>query len=152
MGPESDDAVSFGEVGQTRSGLPRCPECRSSRRADWLLRPFRGGASLILRNTIPVVLDYTPPLTGSDERLPSSGRRLLTFTDSRQGTARFALDAQLDSERNYTRSVVYHLVAAAREAREADADRDRELEAGNCKDLTPLALKESRGTEVCWPG
>ena len=138
VGPESDDAVSFGEVGQTRSGLPRCPECRSSRRADWLLRPFRGGASLILRNTIPVVLDYTPPLTGSDERLPSSGRRLLTFTDSRQGTARFALDAQLDSERNYTRSVVYHLVAAAREDREADSEEIASLEQ-DVATLTPLA-------------
>ena len=138
VGPESDDAVSFGEVGQTRSGLPRCPECRSSRRADWLLRPFRGGASLILRNTIPVVLDYTPPLAESDERLPSSGRRLLTFTDSRQGTARFALDAQLDSERNYTRSVVYHLVAAARVDREADATEIASLEE-EIAALTPLA-------------
>ena len=140
VGPESDDAVPFGEVGQTRSGLPRCPECRSSRRADWLLRPFRGGASLILRNTIPVVLDYTPPPPRGDERLPSGGRRLLTFTDSRQGTARFALDAQLDSERNYTRSVVYHLVAAARVAREADAGEIRSLEQ-EIKDLTPLAFK-----------
>ena len=140
VGPESDDAVTFGEVRQTRSGLPRCPECRSSRRPDWLLRPFRGGASLILRNTIPVVLEYTPPLAGSDERLPSSGRRLLTFTDSRQGTARFALDAQLDSERNYTRSVVYHLVAAARVAREADAEEIASLEQ-EIKDLKPLALR-----------
>ncbi len=128
VGPESDDAVHFGEVGQTQSGLPRCPECRSSRRPDWLLRPFRGGASLILRNTIPVVLEYTPRFARSNERLPSSGRRLLTFTDSRQGTARFALDAQLDSERNYTRSMVYHLVAAARVDRPADTEKIETLE------------------------
>ena len=138
VGPETEGAVTFGEVRQTRSGLPRCPECRSSRRPDWLLRPFRGGASLILRNTIPVVLEYTPPLTGSKERLPSSGRRLLTFTDSRQGTARFALDAQLDSERNYTRSVVYHLVAAARVDRAADVGQIASLER-DIATLIPLA-------------
>ena len=138
VAPESDDAVHFGEVGQTRSGLPRCPECRSSRRPDWLLRPFRGGASLILRNTIPVVLDYTSPLPKGGERLPSNGRRLLTFTDSRQGTARFALDAQLDSERNYTRSVVYHLVAATRLERGGDDEEVASLKE-DIATLTPLA-------------
>ena len=137
VGPSNDGALEFGEVGQTKSGLPRCPECRSSRRPDWLLRPFRGGASLILRNAIPVVLDYTPPLKRT-ERLPSDGRRVLTFTDSRQGTARFALDAQLDSERNYTRSVVYHMVAAARNKVAAAPDRIAHLKQ-LIEDLTPLA-------------
>ena len=138
--PESADAMRFGEVSVTRSGLPRCPECRSRRRPDWLLRPFRGGASLILRNTIPVVLDYTPPLADGNERLPSSGRRLLTFTDSRQGTARFALDAQLDSERNFTRSLVYHLVAAARVDRETDPEEIANLKQ-EIRNLTPVARK-----------
>ena len=138
--PESADAMSFGEVSLTRSGLPRCPECRSSRRPDWLLRPFRGGASLILRNTIPVVLEYTLPPPDGDERLPSGGRRLLTFTDSRQGTARFALDAQLDSERNFTRSLVYHLVAAARADREADPEEIANLEQ-EIRNLTPVARR-----------
>ena len=33
------------------------------------------------------------------------------FTDSRQGTARFAAKLQLETERNFVRSVLYHTVA-----------------------------------------
>lgn len=138
--PDCDGSLEFGEVGQTDSGYPRCPECRSSRRPDWLLRPFRGGTSLILRNAIPVVLDYTPALPQRKERIPANGRRLLTFTDSRQGTARFALEAQLDSERNYTRSVVYHMVAAARRDRAADPEMIERLKQ-DIETLTPLAAE-----------
>ncbi|MYI46653.1 MAG: DEAD/DEAH box helicase [Gemmatimonadetes bacterium] len=143
VAPSHDGSLEFGEVGQTHSGLPRCPECRSSRRPDWLLRPFRGGASLILRNAIPVVLEYTPPLPQRIERVPSDGRRLLTFTDSRQGTARFALDAQLDSERNYTRSVVYHMVAAARADRAVNPETIEGLRK-DIKALTSLTPKNPR--------
>ena len=143
VGPSEDGALEFGEVGQTKSGLPRCPECRSSRRPDWLLRPFRAGASLILRNAIPVVLEYTPSLPRRSERVPSNGRRLLTFTDSRQGTARFALDAQLDSERNYTRSVVYHMIAAARTDRAVGPAEIKELRK-DIKALTPLSPGNQR--------
>lgn len=115
VGQDANAALAFGEVLPGSSGHPRCPECRTSRRADWLLRPLRGGARLILRNTTPIMLDYTPALTaGEPESLPFGGRRLLTFTDSRQGTARFALAAQMDSERNFTRGAIYHLTAATR--------------------------------------
>jgi hypothetical protein len=33
---------------------------------------------------------------------------MITFSDSRQGTARFAGRAQLEAERNYVRSFLYH--------------------------------------------
>lgn len=53
------------------------------------------------------------PLGKSDTPLPLDGRRLITFSDSRQGTARFAAKAQQEAERNYVRSLLYHHVAAA---------------------------------------
>ena len=128
VGSDADAALEFGEVLPATSGHPRCPECRTSRRADWLLRPLRGGASLILRNTIPIMLDYTPELADrGSEPLPHAGRRLLTFTDSRQGTARFALTAQLDSERNYTRGAIYHQTAAERTDHAPDPARIAQL-------------------------
>ncbi len=40
---EDDDGVSFGDVEMSPSGLPRCPECHTRRRPEWLMRPFRGG-------------------------------------------------------------------------------------------------------------
>ena len=122
VGERVTGALAFGEVERAKSGRPRCPECGMSGQADRLFRPFRGGSSLILRSTIPVVLGYAQQPKRDGKRRPANGRRLLTFADSRQGTARFALNAQLDSERNFTRSFVYHSVVAARADREISAE------------------------------
>ena len=109
----TESSQGFGEV-VPHGGSVICSECGTRRLAKTLLRPVRAGASLILRSVIPVVLDHTSPLPNGGRRLPSDGRRLLTFTDSRQGTARFALSAQIEAERNFTRGFVYHSVVAAR--------------------------------------
>ncbi len=113
---EADGSHAFQEV-VPRPGV-RCPECGTRRQADQLFRPVRAGASLILRSVVPVVLQHTSPSPDRRSRLPSDGRRLLTFTDSRQGTARFALGAQIEAERNYTRSFIYHSLVAARTDKE----------------------------------
>ena len=125
---DNDGALSFEEAPPTRSGGIKCLECSTSGRSDWLFRPFRAGAALLLRSTIPAVLEYTRPITKSDLRLPFDGRRLLTFSDSRQGTARFALNAQLDAERNYARSLVYHFVAAQRVQRQVPSEEIAKLD------------------------
>src|SRR5690606_35323652 len=41
-------------------------------------------------------------------RKPAAGRQLITFTDSRQGSARFAARSQFEAERNFLRASVYH--------------------------------------------
>lgn len=128
MEEASPGSNPFGEVmPEIGTDAFRCPECRTAGQWNRLFRPFRGGSLLMLRSIIPVLLDYAPPLANG-KRLPSQGRRLLTFTDSRQGAARFALAAQLDSERNYLRSLVYHLLAAARADAEAGNRDTTELE------------------------
>lgn len=82
------------------------------------LIPYRFGAPFLMGNAIPSLLQALPPMTGLDS--PSRGRRLLSFTDSRQGTARFSAKLQLDAERNLTRAAIYHAV----QSRDAD-DPDR---------------------------
>ncbi len=135
----TERSQGFGEIAP-RGGSVTCSECGARRLAKTLLRPVRAGASLILRSVIPVVLDHTSPLPNGGRRLPSDGRRLLTFTDSRQGTARFALSAQIEAERNFTRGFVYHSVVAARTDQEVppeDIERIRkdiaELEGLACE-------------------
>jgi len=92
-----------------------CHRCgRSSREFERQFRPLREGSAFLLGVGIPALLEQMPPFEGNGSDKPAGGRRLLTFSDSRQGTARFALRAQIESERNYVRSVVYHAVAAAR--------------------------------------
>ena len=88
----------------------RCSRCGERERGGGdLFRPFRLGAPFFLGVTIPGVLAQLQP-TESSVPLPIDGRRLITFTDSRQGTARFASRAQVESERNYVRSLIYHEV------------------------------------------
>jgi len=69
------------------------------------------GAPFYISNTVPTLLEFC-----QDGENPSSspgrGRRLITFTDSRQGTARIAVKIQQDSERNRLRGLVYEMVAS----------------------------------------
>jgi DEAD/DEAH box helicase domain-containing protein len=74
-------------------------------------RPFRVGAPFLLGSILPTVLGSVAPAeTGAGPAPPSQGRRLLVFSDSRQGTARLAAKLQIDAERHYLRSFLYHRV------------------------------------------
>lgn len=87
----------------------RCICCGSSGNEKWeQFRPVRLGAQFYLGVSVPTLLAQAPPMKGAKERLPLDGRQMISFTDSRQGTARFAVRAQLESERNFVRSFIYH--------------------------------------------
>lgn len=87
----------------------RCHVCgRVESRVGELFRPARTGAPFALSIVIPSILELLPDFPDVPVGLPFRGRRLLTFADSRQGTARFAAKSQLDAERNYVRSRIYH--------------------------------------------
>lgn len=89
-----------------------CPHCSPAGRVGPdLIRPLRFGAPFILGNAAPILLEGVEPAKSvPGEKLPSDGRRLLSFTDSRQGTARMAAKLQTEAERNFVRSFVYHQV------------------------------------------
>jgi DEAD/DEAH box helicase domain-containing protein len=93
--PPRDDGVRCGRCGDRESA------------AHQLFRPARAGAPFYLGVAVPTILDQLPAEAGP-RRLPAAGRKLITFTDSRGGTARFALRSQLEAERNYVRAVIYH--------------------------------------------
>ena len=92
-----------------------CPHCRAQVKRDGTrpTRPFRYGAPFMIGSAAPVMLDGVPPAEPADGTVPAGGRRLLSFTDSRQGTARFAANIETASERAYVRGFVYHLVQRA---------------------------------------
>ena len=86
-----------------------CPHCgarQRNRREQF--QPARIGAPFMLTTILPTLLEFAPdgekPATH-----PHRGRRLLTFNDSRQGTARMAAKLQQESERNRVRGLVYHI-------------------------------------------
>lgn len=84
----------------------RCPSCgrQDSEQRD-RFRPLRLGAPFYLSVGIPALLEQLDPEFPGK---PAQGRRLLGFSDSRQGSARFAARLQLESERNFVRAFVYH--------------------------------------------
>ena len=96
-----------------------CPACKARARpgAD-LLRPIRFAAPFILGTATPILLSGAARAPDADEperwtrgaAPPVQGHQLLSFTDSRQGTARLSAKLQVASERNFVRAFVYHAV------------------------------------------
>lgn len=78
--------------------------------------PFRHailGGPFYVANAVPTVLEYCQDFQEEGQAanygpqsLPGRGRRLITFTDSRQGTARLAVRMQQEAERNRLRGLV----------------------------------------------
>lgn len=102
------------QVAEEKSGGLECPVCetrsydKGGRKIDFL-QYSRIGAPFLLNMIIPTLLEHAPD--GEEpEHHPYRGRRMLTFNDSRQGTARLAAKLQQDSERARIRGLVYHSV------------------------------------------
>lgn len=92
-----------------------CGACDAgaSERMPEVLRSFRFGAPYLIGNAAPVMLEGVEPRkvdTKQAFRPPAEGRQLLSFTDSRQGSARFAANLQATSERSFVRGYIYHAV------------------------------------------
>lgn len=89
----------------------RCAKCgKSDSEAFPAFRSRRIGSAFYLRTVVPTTLEHLPAL---DPSMPADGKRIITFSDSRPGTARFAVSGQQESDRNYTRALVYHTVWGA---------------------------------------
>lgn len=96
-------------VSESSGDVLTCPACggQESHR-DSLFRACRIGAPFLLGNILPTLLEFAPDGEAPSQH-PYRGRRLLTFNDSRQGTARLAAKLQQDAERNRVRGLVYHM-------------------------------------------
>ncbi|MBI4822220.1 MAG: DEAD/DEAH box helicase [Deltaproteobacteria bacterium] len=86
----------------------RCARCgRQEREGSELFRSVRLGAHFYLGVAVPTLVEHlSAPKAGAG--LPADGRKLITFSDSRQGSARFATRIQIEGERRQARAEVYH--------------------------------------------
>lgn len=144
----------------SQESLLRCGRCRTSETVlEERFRPARAGGPFFLEVSIPTLLEHTPSWDekSSDSQspavdgrsLPMEGRRTITFSDSRQGTARFALSTQLSAERNHIRSELYHQLHQRLKSSLPDETRLQELRAElQALEAIPLAALERRREEL----
>lgn len=139
-----------------------CANCGFTGRGK--LEPFRHGylgTPFYVSNIIPTLLENCPD--GSSEPLsrPARGTNLITFTDSRQGTARIAAKIQQDAERSRTRGLVFNEVY-----KQSDVPTDAQTKlASEIESLSPYAsdpqiqsliqdkknsLKELENASITW--
>lgn len=90
-----------------------CPACRTTNvRGETVMRRSIIGVNYTLSELLPTLLEF-----GNDAEqpanLPYRGRRLISFTDSRQGTARLAANLQQSAERQLIRGFIYHTTLRA---------------------------------------
>lgn len=105
----NEDTVSLRLHEDGGEGLA-CPACGVvQNRKALVFRKARVSGPFLLSGILPALLEYAPDGDSPADR-PYRGRRLLTFSDSRQGTARLATRLQQDSERSRVRGLVYHHV------------------------------------------
>lgn len=94
-----------------------CSECgnQPSRGQSFLRRAYLG-APFYIANAVPTILEFCPDPSPKDtngkspELLSGRGRKLITFTDSRQGTARLAVRMQQEAERSRLRGLVFEIL------------------------------------------
>ena len=99
----------------TLDGSCPCARCHATQRPGKAgpLWPFRFGAPFLIQNATPTMLEGVSDRSRPGGELPAQGRQLISFTDSRQGTARFAANIETVSERSYVRGFIYHAVQKA---------------------------------------
>ena len=100
--------------------LANCSRCETSfTGSPGPLRKAYLGAPFYVANAVPTVLEFCPDPMPEDcegkspEELPGRGRKLITFTDSRQGTARMAVRMQQEAERSRLRGLVFEILRNA---------------------------------------
>lgn len=98
------------------TGRDLCPCCGVS--LGKKLAYFRSSSNLLGRLLASTILDNATPMSieerSEDREILYEGRRYITFTDSRQGTAKFSMALNQDVERNWVRSFLYHKLADQR--------------------------------------
>lgn len=95
-----------------------CSACdyTSNRAPGAFLRKAYLGAPFFVSQAVPTVLEFCPKPAPKDiggnspDSMPAGARKLITFTDSRQGTARMAVRMQQEAERSKLRGLVFQVL------------------------------------------
>ncbi len=133
--PDAPNSIVL-RVRDEDDGLMTCPGCGGHHgNGKLMFRASRLGAPFLMLQSIPTLMEFCPDGESPNTK-PMRGRRLITFTDSRQGTARIAATLQRDAERNSLRSLVYQCTSA--EAEDSQSSTKSEVLIGQIHHLKAL--------------
>ncbi len=111
MDKDSGNAVRIGlKEPDPEAGCLACPRCQERPRGKQQAFYYYNfmGTTYLQHAITPVLLEFAPDGSSPAEH-PCRGRKILTFNDSRQGTARSAMRMQLFSELTRIRGFLYHI-------------------------------------------
>ena len=94
-----------------------CPHCGEN--TNYPIH-FRISASFLNRILSDIILEQTPEATQITEKMLWNGHKYLSFTDSRQGTAKVSALINIDNESNWLRSQIFHHLAEKRKKGEGE--------------------------------
>lgn len=114
-GNEDNLANSSIRLSKLQNDSQQCCQCGYSGLGQHSKALRRGllGAPFYTASAVPTVLEYCPDIEVDKETgigpnsVPGRGRRLITFTDSRQGTAKMSIRMQQEAERSRLRGLVF---------------------------------------------
>lgn len=157
----NDSNDSSVELQLFRTANNECPCCGAHVQGRSLLRPARIGTPFTLSTVIGTLLEFCPSDSMPTGK-PFQGRKLISFTDSRQGTARIAIKLQQDSERNRIRGLIYQHLLQAQPINGLSAEDLQDLqdlqsaeqlsrfEQKHLQSLLDMQAEAARGAEISW--
>lgn len=102
--------------------LQHCYFCSTKSKDRRVIRSVNLGAPFFMSVAIPILLDHCPKDDSKSDSLPNQGRQLITFSDSRQGTAKISMKIRQDSERRSLRHLVYAILTKQYSQPDIDVD------------------------------
>ena len=81
----------------------KCPKCSSKGKFS-----YRFSSELVNRAASDLILKQVPASSEKSDRALYGGRKYISFTDSRQGTARLSASINIESERDWVKYNLYH--------------------------------------------
>lgn len=103
--------IDQGPFWETNAAIPTCPICGENLERTI---SYRAGAPFLSRILLPTFLEEAPPAEPQSLGQLWEGRKMLAFTDNRQGTARSAAQINAEIERFWIRTRIFHYLAKER--------------------------------------
>jgi superfamily II DNA/RNA helicase len=109
--PDANPSIVYKSLKHSKTYANLCPHCGNRiSQLDYL----RVSATQMGRVLSTLILDHAEPMKSNKSEVLYEGKKYITFTDNRQGSARSAMGLNQDVERAWIRASIFHKLADIR--------------------------------------